>query len=180
MGGASRSEAGCAIDAAPASGPKYAYDLDGDGTPETNLSVGSCPAFDVDPPLDPVVGRHPQRRHARERHEPLPWLYGQPIHDIGSYVGTSLHEVSAVSCPAGVPQLDVVDVAAGASVATNIAPASLATYYAYTDAPLRADGRREPFLASSLELSPYPWATHACFATARRTRGAAATTSSAS
>jgi hypothetical protein len=154
-------------DATASQGPQRTYDLDGDGTFETDLSVSACAAaagsvclrvtsslglpaevslfVSVDPILDACVG-----------------VYGRNIHDIGSYFGSSLHEISVVTCPGGKPTLDIVDVAAAAKMASATAP--VAKVAAYTDAPRMPDGRRQPFLAASLEIGPsFPWGSISVF-----------------
>jgi len=124
----------------------YAYDLDGDGTADTDLSVAACDAgtcLVVDSTVTAVtsVPLSPLANGCSGN------VVGTHLRVIGDHLGGPLHEVSAVYCPAGPPALAVVDVEAAAVVANAVAPAGIA--HAWVDHPSGPDGLLYPFLAPS-------------------------------
>jgi hypothetical protein len=133
--------------------PARQYDLDRDGVPDTDLSLGPCasdPAHtcllvasdlvataevDLTPTLDQCDATYLGRR----------------ISQLGDFTGGALDEVSAAYCRfdglEGPPALAVVDVESATVTARADAP--IAQDYAWSDLVADPDGRLHPFLAPS-------------------------------
>ena len=133
--------------------PIRAFDLDADGTPETDLSLGPClltpdgTCLHIVSPLVPLSelplaatldqcdGNYQARR----------------IELLGDHNSDGLAEIAARFCRfdgvQGPPALAVVDLAAATIIAHTDAP--IAQNYAWSDAVRDPDGLRHPFLAPS-------------------------------
>jgi len=133
--------------------PARQYDLDRDGAPDTDLSLGPCAA---DPAATCLLVA--SELVATAEVELSPTLdqcdanyLGRRITQLGDFAGGALDEVSAGYCrfdgAQGPPSLAVVDVESALVTARADAPA--AQDYAWSDVVADPDGRLHPFLAPS-------------------------------
>ncbi|MEM6991270.1 MAG: hypothetical protein AAF721_12250, partial [Myxococcota bacterium] len=131
-----------------------AFDLDGDGIPDTDLAVGVCPddaaatcllvTSEVTPTQTVVLwGGTPTC---------LGGLHGSPLAVLGDFAGSALFEVSVAACQqtaraVAPPVLAVVDVDAATILGSATAPAN--QIYGWVETVGAPDGRRHPVLAPS-------------------------------
>lgn len=140
-----------ASDLAPRS---YAFDLDGDGTTETDLTLAACSApqtglcLQVDSALLGAFTLLVDTAGALTSK-----VQGPLLSTIGSHTGTAHHEVAVVYArTTGEPALAIVDVQAKQVVAVTAAPSGQTV--AYVDVPRDPQGRGHPFLAPSYGDEP--------------------------
>lgn len=134
-------------------GPVRAYDLDADGVPDTDLSLGPCPAAPTSTCLlvasDIVATTEVLVSPTLDQCDAT--YLGRDIVVLGEFAGTPIHEVSLGHCrfdgAEGPPALAVVDVDAAAVIARADAP--LVQDYAWSDRVRDPEGRLRPFLAPS-------------------------------
>lgn len=133
--------------------PTRTHDLDRDGVPDTDLSLGPCAA---DPAHTCLLVASDLVATAEVLLSPTPdqcdaTYLGKRITQLGEFTGDPLDEVSAGYCRfdgiEGPPALAVVDVAAATVLARADAP--LVQDYAWSDAVRDPQGRLHPFLAPS-------------------------------
>lgn len=145
---------GCALlrPEAP-SAPTYSFDLNGNGTNDTSLTLGPCSAAPdstcllvtstVTPNKEVLIS--PNRNVCEGN------VTGRRLEVIGDHVNDPLQEVAVLYCEQrGVgtpPALAIVDVSAGRVVARAVAPAG--QRHSFSDYPRDPDGKRYPFLAPS-------------------------------
>jgi hypothetical protein len=139
-------------------------DLDGDGTPETNLLVAPCSAHhELDCLLIDRAHVHSEVALTDQAAIRNPFstdvhLQGPRIVVIGNHTGTPLAEVAVLTAERDAKQyhgvLNVVDVDAHTVVGRARSPIGL--FNVFVDAAHGADGRRHPFLAPSFGASTHP------------------------
>jgi len=145
---------GAAADAGPDAAPAlYSYDLDGDGTNDSNLSVRSC-GDEAQPTclwVESTVVADAAIQIASTAPTCEGTLSGRRIEVIGNHAGDDIHEVAVFHCrndgENAPPAMAVVDVSAGSVIAETVAPA--VQKHAFADYPRGPDGKRYPFLAPS-------------------------------
>lgn len=138
-------------DAAPPPPPNaYAFDLDGDGTNDTDAALSACAegtCVSVDSSLVPtvVLTLAPSSPICDGN------LHGSELVPIGDHTGDGVSELAVPHCRhdgvEGPPALAVVDVALGVVIAAAQAPPEQDN--AWVAAPLGPEGRRWPILAPS-------------------------------
>jgi len=146
--------------------PPRAYDLDGDGLNDTDLSVATCAddpsttCLVVDSDITPTASVFLWNGTP----ECSGSLHGTPIATIGDHEGSALHEVHAAACAAvgdvAPPRLAVIDVDAGTVIASAIAPT--AQIYGWIEVARDPAGLGHPILAPSYSDGAFPggnWGT---------------------
>jgi hypothetical protein len=130
----------------------FAYDLDSDGTNDTNLALTACSdggnqtlCLRVDSNL--VRSREIRLANSPNVCDGSVQRMGDKIHLIGDYNHDRLSEVSVLFCRNPTPSLAVVDVATATVIGSTTAPAGQIA--SYTDFPRDPSGTQHPFLANS-------------------------------